>query len=140
MRRVLLLWVALLTLVAGCAQAPVRRAYPITAGLAADPAEAYVLCGYAMDAVRTIITELLTAPDDPALVRQTTLSYAKYASRLRELALLATNEARRALILDAADAADAYADEVQARHSYNVNLQPVIDASNDAFPGCDLDG
>jgi hypothetical protein len=101
----------------------------------------YVLCGYAMDAVRLIVRELMAAPNnDAALARQTAASYADYAATLRELAKTVTSEYRRALILDAAAAADAYAAEVDARDDYHVDVQPVIVASQEAFPGCNLGG
>jgi hypothetical protein len=142
MRRLLVLGVVALSLLTGCRHDNVTRITEINRGFYATEAmEEYVLCGYAMDAVRLIVREQMAAPNnDAALTRQTAASYANYATTLRELAGTATSERRRDLILDAADAADAYAAEVRARDHYHVDVQPVIDASQEAFPGCHLGG
>jgi hypothetical protein len=117
----------------------VTLVFEVEHGFASRAIEEYVLCGYAMDAVRLIVREQMEAPNnDAALTRQTALSYRKYATTLREVAELAGAEDRRQLILDAADAADAYAAEVDARDSYKVDVQPVVTASHVAFPSCDL--
>jgi hypothetical protein len=143
MRRLLVLAAILLTLVPGCQREPgVARIFETRHGYYDTEAlEQYVLCGYAMDAVRLIVRELLQAPNnDAALTRQTAQSYAAYATTLRGLAERATTEDRQGLILDAADAADAFAAEVRARDHYHVDVQPVIVASQKAFPGCQLGG
>jgi hypothetical protein len=140
MRRLLVLGASLLTLLTGCQQGGARQIFETRTGYYDSQAmEEFVLCGYATDAVRTIVKELMGAPNnDAALTRQTVLSYRKYAATLRDTAERTTVEHRRGLILDAADAADSYAAEVDARNDYHVDVQPVIDASHDAFPGCNL--
>jgi hypothetical protein len=131
-----------LALLTGCQPAGARQIFETRTGYYDSQAmEEYVLCGYALDAVHSIVQELMDAPNnDAALTRQTVLSYRKYAAALREAAGRATTDLRRELILDAADAADAFAAEVNARHHYHVSVLPVMDASQKAFPGCDLDG
>lgn len=100
----------------------------------------YELCAFATDAVHQIILELWSAPDEEALVDQTVATYTKYAKRLRELAAKADTPQRRTMIEAAAVAAEAYAKEVDRRNTYKaVDIDPTIEASKDAFPGCDLD-
>lgn len=100
----------------------------------------YELCAFANDAVRRIITELWSAPDDAALTRQTVASYTAYALRLRELAAKADTPQRRQRIEAAASEAERYAREVERRQTYNkVDIEPTVQASKDAFPGCDLE-
>jgi len=141
-RRQLVLGTIVLSLLTGCQHGGVRQIFETRTGYYDGQAmEEYVLCGYALDAVRSIVKELMEAPNsDAALTRQTVLSYRKYAGALREAAGRATTELRRELILDAADAADAFAAEVDARDHYHVSVLPVMDASQKAFPGCDLNG
>jgi hypothetical protein len=139
MRRLLVWGAFALISLTGCQQSGVTRVFEVNRGFASPVMEEYVLCGYAIDAVRLIVRELMEAPNnDAALTRQTVASYGKYASTLRDLAGRATTDDRRGLILDAADAADAYAAEVKARDTYHVDVHPVIMASYDAFPGCQL--
>jgi len=140
MRRLIVLATVLLSLVAGCARdSRVARISAVDAGIDAVALEEYLLCGHAIDAVRVIIKELLAAPNtSAALIQQTVTSYTKYAAKLRELAELVTSAERKALILDAAHQADRYADEVRIRNNYHVDIQPVMEASYDAFPRCDL--
>ena len=144
MRRSLVVAAILLGTLAGCQGANISHlSAPSYAGDGApygsSPVlEDYVLCGYAIDAVRRVVAELFAAPDDAALIRQTVASYSGYADELRRVSAMATTELRQTSILIAADAADRYAAEVHQRGSYRVDLQPVISASHDAFPGCDL--
>jgi hypothetical protein len=140
MRRLLAWGAFALISLTGCQQTGVTRVFEVERTYYSSPAmEEFVLCGYAMDAVRLIMRELLQAPNnDAALTRQTVASYGKYASTLRGLAERATTNNRRGLILDAADAADAYVAEVKARDTYHVDVHPVIMASYHAFPGCSL--
>jgi hypothetical protein len=141
MRRLLVWGAFALTALTGCQQAGVTRVFEVERAYYSQAMEEYVLCGYAIDAVRLIMRELLEAPNnDTALTRQTVASYGKYASTLRGLAERASADDRRGLILDAADAADAYAAEVEARDTYHVDVHPVIVASHEAFPGCNLGG
>jgi hypothetical protein len=141
MRRLLVWGVFALISLTGCQGTGVVRGFEVDRGFYSPAMEEYVLCGYAMDAVRLIVRELLAAPNnDAALTRQTVESYGKYASTLRDLAGKASTDDRRGLILDAADAADAYAAEVDARDSYHVDVNPVIQASHQAFPDCNLGG
>jgi len=100
----------------------------------------YELCAFANDAVHQVIMELWKAPDEAALVKQTIDSYGNYARRLRELAAKADTAQRKSMIETAAEAAARYAAEVDRRHTYKaVDINPAIEASKDAFPGCDLD-
>jgi len=139
MRRLLVLGAFALVSLTGCQNPGVVRVFEVNREFYSPAMEEYVLCGYAMDAVRLIVHELLEAPNnDDALTRQTVRTYHTYAVTLRELAERVTNEDRRGLILEAADAADAYAAEVDARDTYHVDVQPVVSASNEAFPGCQL--
>jgi hypothetical protein len=139
MRRLLVLGALALATLTGCQQTGVTRVFEVERGFYSQAMEDYVLCGYAMDAVRLIVSELLKAPNnDAALTRQTVASYGKYASTLRDLAERASADDRRGLILDAADAADAYASEVDVRDTYHVDVHPVIVASHEAFPDCNL--
>jgi hypothetical protein len=143
MRRLLVVGAAILTLLTGCHRPGVARLYETSNSefYYSEAMEDYVLCGYAIDAVRAIVQELLAAPNnDAALTNQTVTSYAKYADRLRQVSQLTKQEGKRQLILDAADAADAYAAEVDAQNSYHVDVQPVVSASHEAFPGCNLSG
>lgn len=143
MRRVRLpvLSVALVGVLAACT--------PVEDRSAPEPTQPYVeptvlgeyeLCAFATDAVRQIVVELWSAPDEEALVGQTVATYTKYAKRLRELAAKADTPRRRTMIEAAAVAAEAYAGEVDRRNTYvAVDIDPAIEASKDAFPGCDLD-
>jgi hypothetical protein len=142
MRRLLVLGALALTSLTGCQSPGVTQVFEVERGFYSLAMEEYVLCGYAMDAVRLIVREQLAAPtNDAALTRQTAQSYGRYAATLRELAEQASTQQRRGLILDAADAADAYAAEVLARDTYHdVDVQPVIVASYEAFPDCNLGG
>ena len=65
-------------------------------------------------------------------------SYRTYAARLRELAELAGPEVDEGAIIDAADAAERYAQAVHDQNSYHVDIDGVIEATRQAFPTCDL--
>ena len=100
----------------------------------------YELCAFAVDAVRKIVTELWQAPDEAALILQTIKSYNAFAQTLRELAAKAEPGEQRRMIEAAAAAAAKYAAEVDRRNTYhNVDIDPTVEASKDAFPNCDLD-
>jgi hypothetical protein len=147
MRRTLMLALAALMLATGCTSADGAR--ETAAAPAAEPVPVPVveetaysddsLCWEANAAIRRIILELMQAPNtEAALVEQTVASYRTYAARLRELAGLAAPEVDARAIIDAADAAEEYAQAVHDQNSYHVDIDGVIQASRDAFPTCDL--
>ena len=145
MRRTLVLALASLMLAAGCTSADGAR--ETAAAPARDPVPLVEettysddsLCWEANAAIRRIILELMQAPNtDAALVEQTVASYRTYAARLRELAGLAAPDVDARAIIDAADAAEKYAQAVHDQNSYHVDIDGVIQASRDAFPTCDL--
>ena len=145
MRRTLMLALAALMLAAGCtsangaretAAAPAPEPVPLVEETAYSDDS---LCWEANAAIRRIITELMQAPNtDAALVEQTVASYRTYAARLRELAGLAAPDVDARAIIDAADAAEKYAQAVHDQNSYHVDMDGVVQASRHAFPACDL--
>jgi hypothetical protein len=100
-----------------------------------------MLCWEANVAIRRIIAELMGAPNsDAALIEQTVMSYRQYAARLRELAGLSRSDTGERAIVNAAEAAERYAQAVYDQNSYKVDISGAIEASRRAFPGCDLEG
>jgi pyocin large subunit-like protein len=139
----LLLTGALVLALAGCQDAPTSRVYAaVLVGETAHTLDAESLCWFARDAVQRIVLEQLAAPPgDAPLTKQTAESYGRFADRLRELSTFAETEESRRKIERAANASDRYVTEVQRRNTWRaVDVQPVIDASYDAFPACNLDG
>jgi hypothetical protein len=144
MRRTLMLALMALMLAGGCgSNDPPQEAVPP----APDPVPVVeetaftedMLCWEANAAIQRIIAELMKAPNtDEALISQTVASYRTFAARLRELAVLAAPDVDADAIVNAADEAERYAQAVHDQNSYHVDIYPVIQASRQAFPTCDL--
>ena len=135
MRRAAVIGLLLLLAVGGCGRVEAVRAQwqdpPALGG--------YELCAFATDAVHQIVKELWSAPDEVALIPQTVTSYRRFAARLRELEVRAAPQGTRERIELAAVAADDYAADVARLQTYHVSVDPVVYATRDAFPGCDVD-
>jgi len=101
----------------------------------------YELCAFATAAVRDIVKEQFAAADhEDTLTKAAIAAYRKYAARLRELAAKADTQQTRTLIIKAAKAAEQYSRDVERKGTYKgVDNLPVVKASQDAFPGCDLE-
>jgi hypothetical protein len=141
----LVLVLLVLTLLTGCYEVVYPNQDPPVTTSEPEPTATilgeYELCAFATAAVRDIIREQFAAADnDERLTKQAAASYRKYAARLRELAAKADTAATRALIIKAAMAAEQYARDVEKKGTYKgVDNGPAVKASEDAFPGCDLD-
>jgi hypothetical protein len=137
----------MLTLLTGCQNVVYPNQEHAATDEATDPEPTptilgeYELCAFATAAVREIVKEQFAAADhDDTLTKAAIAAYRKYAARLRELAAKADTAQTRALIIKAAAAAETYARDVEKKGTYKgVDNGPAVLASEDAFPGCDLD-
>jgi hypothetical protein len=97
------------------------------------------LCMAAAMYVQTVQNEINSSRSADEATRQFVASFHSYAQKLRDLAPRAETDAQRAAIEQAATAADQLASEVDVAGTFQgVDSQPAVQATQDAFPDCEL--
>lgn len=97
------------------------------------------LCTAAALYIGTVQSEINSAQTEAEATRQFVTSFRSYAQKLRDLEPRVEAEAQRSAIDRAATAADQLARDVEAAGSFKtVDNQPALQATQAAFPGCEL--
>jgi hypothetical protein len=97
------------------------------------------LCTAAGLYIGTVQSEINSAQTEAEATRQFVASFRSYAQKLRDLEPRVQAEAQRSAIDRAATAADQLARDVEAAGSFKtVDDQPALQATQAAFPGCEL--